>query len=63
MRTSALEGFDRQVTISIGDTTGVPRVGVRMEHLLQSADRALYTARQNGRDRTEYLPWTEGLQA
>jgi PleD family two-component response regulator len=34
-----------------------------MEHLLQSADRALYTAKQNGRDRTEYLPLPEGLQA
>jgi len=62
MRTPPLKSIDRQVTISIGGTTGIPRPGIRMEQLLQCADRALYAAKQNGRDRTEYLPLPDGPQ-
>ena len=47
--------IDRQVTISIGGTTWTPPMRCSMDHIIETADRALYQAKQNGRDRTEYL--------
>jgi len=44
------------VTVSIGVATGVPTCQNAPEHLVQAADRALYLAKQAGRNRTETLP-------
>jgi GGDEF domain-containing protein len=41
--------------VSIGGTTWVPIKGSTAEIVLDTADRALYIAKQNGRNRTEYL--------
>jgi diguanylate cyclase (GGDEF)-like protein len=54
-RSKPLPAIDRQVTISIGGTTWEPLSGTSAEAALATADRALYMAKQNGRDRTEYL--------
>ena len=44
------------VTISIGRSTCDLPTGHTQDDLFQTCDRALYLAKQNGRDRTEYLP-------
>jgi diguanylate cyclase (GGDEF)-like protein len=46
---------DKQVTVSIGGTTWIPPQRSSTDHMIETADRALYQAKQNGRDRTEYL--------
>ena len=43
------------VTVSIGVTAGVPTCRNSPEHLVQAADRALYQAKQAGRNRTEII--------
>lgn len=54
-RSQPLPSIDRQVTISIGGTTWKALNGNSAEAVLATADRALYMAKQNGRNRTEYL--------
>jgi diguanylate cyclase (GGDEF)-like protein len=54
-RTQPLPTIESQVTVSIGGTTWVPIKGSTAEIVLDTADRALYIAKQNGRNRTEYL--------
>jgi two-component system, cell cycle response regulator len=44
------------ITISVGLTIGTPGADVESEQLLQEADRALYTAKQKGRNRVHALP-------
>lgn len=54
--TKPVEELERQVTISIGGTTWTTQQArSTAEAMLDTADRALYLAKQNGRDRTEYL--------
>ena len=47
------EGHPITITISIGVCGGVPVAGQRVEDLIDAADRALYSAKENGRDRVE----------
>ncbi|MBN2627908.1 MAG: diguanylate cyclase [Spirochaetales bacterium] len=41
------------LTISIGIYTGIPRAGENMNSFIIKSDKALYRAKQNGRNRTE----------
>ena len=47
--------IEQQVTISIGATTWTPPQRCATDQIIETADRALYHAKQTGRDRTEYL--------
>lgn len=55
-------GFALTLTVSIGVAVQFPEKGVRADRLVEEADRALYAAKQGGRDRVmpEYDPETTG---
>jgi len=53
--TRPLPGIERQVTVSIGGATLAGPGRSTAEQLLETADRALYLAKQNGRNRNEFL--------
>ncbi len=45
----------RQVTVSIGITSQAADLAVEIDGLINAADRALYRAKRNGRNRVEFL--------
>lgn len=47
------DGVDGRVTVSIGLAVAVPDATMTAEHLLDAADRALYAAKDAGRNRVE----------
>lgn len=50
-----VSGIDCQVTVSIGTTTWLNHKHVTAQQFVDTADRALYAAKQNGRNRIESL--------
>jgi diguanylate cyclase (GGDEF)-like protein len=48
-----VENFSRQITVSIGLYTRVPDRLVKASDYLKLADKALYKAKENGRNRVE----------
>ena len=57
-RKSNLLGDDVELTISCGIST-FPKDGISKEIIIEKADRALYTAKEEGRNKT--VVWEEGL--
>ncbi|MBF0628820.1 MAG: diguanylate cyclase [Magnetococcales bacterium] len=51
------------VTLSMGVVSITPQRGVEPEEILCAADRLLYTAKQEGRNRIEFAPHTSNLCA
>ena len=49
------QGDQRQITVSIGITTQAADLAVEIDTLINAADRALYRAKRNGRNRAEFL--------
>ncbi len=49
----ATAGISDYVTISLGVSHLIPTINSQVEHLILAADKALYLAKQNGRDRVE----------
>ncbi len=50
---STFEEIGGNITISIGIYTGTPLAGENMNSFIIHSDKALYRAKQNGRNRTE----------
>ena len=50
----------RFVTVSCGVVAVVPNAGISLEKFLQSADHALYLAKEQGRNRTVYVDCETG---
>jgi len=61
-RTDHIPAIARQVTVSIGVTTWATAEHISSEQIVEMADRALYLAKQNGRDRIEFVPLKPSLQ-
>jgi polar amino acid transport system substrate-binding protein len=48
-----LRGKNINITISIGVYTHIPQTGDTMENMVSMADKYLYEAKRNGRNRVE----------
>lgn len=53
------EPEQQAITVSIGVTTCRPGKGDALESLIEAADKALYSAKHNGRNRVEFLDDTQ----
>jgi two-component system chemotaxis family response regulator WspR len=66
IRETPIEGTGRAhaptVTVSVGLASAVPDNGFRPEDLLAAADRALYQAKRQGRDRVAAAPSLRSLE-
>ena len=49
-------GAEIMMTVSIGVVSVIPYAGLNEDHLLSKADKLLYRAKQNGRNRVEWEP-------
>lgn len=56
-----VDSVQRQVTVSIGATTWEGDDSITAEDILATADRALYQAKQNGRNHVEFFPLRSGM--
>ena len=45
--------YDQKLTVSIGVASAVPAKNISVQWLIETADRALYLAKHNGRARVE----------
>ncbi|GAB7527693.1 sensor domain-containing diguanylate cyclase [Pseudomonas sp. 3A(2025)] len=58
MQLPPFEHEQQAITVSIGVTTGKVAKGDALESLIEAADKALYSAKHNGRNRVEFFDYT-----
>jgi diguanylate cyclase len=49
------QGFDKCISVSVGVFSKIPETNDTVSSFLNKADKALYTAKENGRNRVEYF--------
>jgi diguanylate cyclase (GGDEF)-like protein len=53
----ARNGEQTRFTVSIGVCTLIPRVGLEHNYIVEEADKALYKAKENGRNQVQVADW------